>query len=122
MVDKDSTPERLVLNRTVTLKEATGKSAVPKDKSRKELQVRTGHKREHFYCFLNGVFEGEDAPLHGVRCTVACYVDGKTIVVSGVIVGPFVALPALCHDGSGVGWRAFPCVAVGPVVAITARR
>ena len=40
VVDKDSTPERLVLNRTVTLKEATGKSSVPKDKSRKELQVR----------------------------------------------------------------------------------
>ena len=34
VVDKDSTPERLVLNRTVTLKEATGKSSVPKDKSR----------------------------------------------------------------------------------------
>ncbi len=40
MVDKDSTPELLVLNRTVTLKEATGKSTVPKDKSRKEQQVR----------------------------------------------------------------------------------
>lgn len=39
VVDKDSTPELLVLNRTVTLKEATGKSTVPKDKSRKEIQV-----------------------------------------------------------------------------------
>lgn len=45
MVDKDSTPELLVLNRTVTLKEATGKSAVPKDKSRKELQVTNATTR-----------------------------------------------------------------------------
>ncbi|CAM9553486.1 unnamed protein product [Pylaiella littoralis] len=46
VVDKDSTPELLVLNRTVTLKEATGKSAVPKDKSRKELQARQAAEKE----------------------------------------------------------------------------
>ncbi|CAM9994956.1 unnamed protein product, partial [Ectocarpus sp. 4 AP-2014] len=42
----DSTPELLVLNRTVTLKEATGKSTVPKDKSRKEIQARQAAEKE----------------------------------------------------------------------------
>lgn len=39
VVDPDTTPELLVLNRVVTLKEATGKSAVSTGKSRKEEQV-----------------------------------------------------------------------------------
>lgn len=39
VVDKDSTPELLVLNRTVTLREASGKTAAPSGKSRKELQA-----------------------------------------------------------------------------------
>ncbi|CAM9417946.1 unnamed protein product [Laminaria digitata] len=39
VVDKDSTPELLVLNRTVTLREATGKSTAPSGKSRKEQQA-----------------------------------------------------------------------------------
>lgn len=39
VVDQDTTPELLVLNRTVTLREAAGKGTAPPGKSRKEEQV-----------------------------------------------------------------------------------
>lgn len=39
VVDEDSTPELLVLNRTVTLREAAGKGTAPPGKSRKEEQA-----------------------------------------------------------------------------------
>lgn len=39
VVDKDTTPELLVLNRTVTLREAPGKGTAPTGKSRKEEQA-----------------------------------------------------------------------------------
>lgn len=40
VVDKDTTPDLLVLNRTVTLREASSKTPAAPGKSRKDVQAR----------------------------------------------------------------------------------